>query len=109
MKAANDWQRRSGPYRSRHGLVLGVCKGLARYMGWSTGLLRVILVVLMLITGFWPVVLAYLLVALLMKPEPVVCLASEAEAEFYGSFANSRRMALHRLKTTYDRLDRRIA
>ena len=108
MKGTNDWQRRSGPYRSRHGLVLGVCKGLARYMDCSTFLLRLIVIILALLSGLWPVVLLYLLVAVLMKPEPILHLETEAEAEFYGSFANSRRMALHRLKGTYDRLERRI-
>ena len=89
-------------------MVLGVCKGLARYMDCSVGLLRIITLILLLLSGFWPVVLAYLLAALLMKPEPVRHLETEAEAEFYGSLTHSRRMALHRLKATYDRLERRI-
>jgi phage shock protein C len=95
MRSPSDWQRRSGPYRSRHGLILGVCKGLARYMDCSVFLLRLIVVVIALLSAFWPVVLIYLLVALVMKPEPILHLETEAEAEFYGSFANSRRMAVH--------------
>ena len=43
-----------------------------------------------------------------MKPEPVVPFQSEADEEFYNSLTTSRSMALHRLKRTYDNLDRRI-
>ncbi|MBI3301825.1 MAG: hypothetical protein HYZ72_07070 [Deltaproteobacteria bacterium] len=53
-------------------------------------------------------VVLYFLAALLMKPEPVLPLETEGEQEFYNSYASSRRMALHRLKRTYDTLDRRI-
>lgn len=108
MRTANDWQRRSGPFRARDGLLLGVCKGLARYLNCSVFWLRLIVVVVALLTSLVPLLLLYLLAALVMKPEPVMRLETEAEAEFYNSFASSRRMALHRLKSTYDRLDRRI-
>ena len=43
-----------------------------------------------------------------MKPEPVLPLQTEDDEEFYNSFASSRRMAIHRLKRTFDHLDRRI-
>jgi phage shock protein C len=43
-----------------------------------------------------------------MKPEPVLPLETEAEQEFYNSYATSRSMALHRLRRTFDQLDRRI-
>jgi len=70
--------------------------------------MRVIAVVLFFISGIWPMVIVYFVAALLMKPEPVLPLKTEEEQEFYDSYASSRRMALHRLKRTYDNLDRRI-
>jgi phage shock protein C len=89
-------------------MILGVCRGLANYLDMSVVWLRVIAVIIMLVTGLWPIVGIYLLAAVLMKPEPVLPLLTEADEEFYNSFARSRRMALHRLERTFDRLDRRI-
>lgn len=60
------------------------------------------------LTGFMPIVIAYLVAALLMKPEPMVPFQTEADREFYDSYMSSREMGVHRLKRTYDNLDRRI-
>ena len=101
-------ETKAGPYRSRSGLLLGVCKGLADYFDLSLFWVRAVAVLLLIFTGFWPIVGLYVLAGLLMKPEPVVPFATEDDQEFYNSFAASRPMALHRLKKTYDRLDRRL-
>ncbi len=98
-----------GPlYRSRRGCILGVCRGLADYMNVSLFWTRVIALVMLLFTGFWPVLGLYFLAALLMKPEPAVPLVTEEDGEFYNSYTSSRSMAIRRLKRTFDNLDRRI-
>jgi len=101
-------RQRGGLYRSRTGMILGVCKGLAEFFDFSTSGMRIIMVGLLLLSGIWPMVILYVVAALLMKPEPVLLPETEEEQEFYNSYATSRRMALHRLKRTYDNLDRRI-
>lgn len=101
-------RQRTGLYRSRSGKILGVCKGLAEYFDFSVFWMRIIALALLVFSGIWPMVILYFLAALLMKPEPVLPLETEGEQEFYNSYASSRRMALHRLKRTYDNLDRRI-
>ena len=98
----------SGLYRSRSGMILGVCKGLANYFDLSLVWVRVIAVVLLVFTGFWPVGIIYLVAALIMKPEPVITPADDTEEEFYSSYASSRTMALNRLKNTYQSLERRL-
>ncbi|MFO7957333.1 MAG: envelope stress response membrane protein PspC [Candidatus Brocadiia bacterium] len=103
-----DTERRAGPYRARDGMILGVCKGIADYFGMSAFWVRIIALLILLLSGIWPIVALYLLAALIMKPEPVLPFESEADEEFYNSFTSSREMALHRLKRTFDRLDRRI-
>ena len=107
MKRETERQRMS-LYRSRNGMILGVCKGLAEYFDFPVFWKRVIAVVLLFVSGIWPLVIVYFAAALLMKPEPILPLETEDEQEFYNSYASSRRMALHRLKRTYDNLDRRI-
>jgi phage shock protein C len=104
----HDTERRAGPYRARDGMILGVCKGIADYFGMSAFWVRIIALLILLLSGIWPIVALYLLAALIMKPEPVLPFESEADEEFYNSFTSSREMALHRLKRTFDRLDRRI-
>ena len=60
----------SGLYRSRDGILFGVCRGLAEYFDLSVFWTRVVAVIVLVCTGLWPVVGLYLLAALLMKPEP---------------------------------------
>lgn len=99
---------RTGLYRSRRGMLCGVCRGIAEYLDFSVCWTRVITVVLCFLTGFWPVVGFYVLAALVMKPKPSVPIQSDAEQEFYNSYVSSRHMALQRLQRTFDKLDRRI-
>ncbi|MBW2092618.1 MAG: envelope stress response membrane protein PspC [Deltaproteobacteria bacterium] len=104
----NHYKTRRGPYRSRHGILLGVCQGLADYFNFSVFWTRVIVVGLLIFTGFWPVAGLYLLAGLLMKPEPVIPFDSDEDQEFYDSFTRSRGMALRRVKRAYDNLNRRL-
>ena len=101
-------QERKRPYRSRSGVILGVCKGLAAYFDVSVFWTRVGALLILVFSGLWPVVGLYLLAGFLMRPEPVSPIVTEEDQEFYNSYTSSRRMALHRLKRTFDRLDRRI-
>jgi len=105
----NNYDRtRPALYRSRNGMILGVCRGIAEYLDFSVFWTRVIAVVGMIFTGLWPLVGVYFLAAVLMKPEPVVPLTTDEDSEFYNSYTSSRTMALQRLKRTYDGLDRRL-
>lgn len=99
---------RRGLYRSRRGIILGVCKGVAEYLDVSVFWTRAIAIGLLIFTAVWPIVCLYILAALLMKPEPVLPLETESDREFYNSYTSSRTMALHRLKRTFDSLDRRL-
>ena len=63
-------RERRGFYRSRDGAIFGVCRGIADYFDFSLFWTRMLTVILLIISGFWPVILLYLVAALLMKPEP---------------------------------------
>ena len=97
-----------GFYRSRNGVILGVCKGIAEYFDFSVFWVRAITLIMLFVTGIWPVIGLYILAALLMKPEPVIPLETEAEKEFYDSYTHSRHGAAQRLKRRYESLERRI-
>ena len=103
-----DKNSRRGLYRSRNGIILGVCRGVAEYFDFSVFWARMITVVLLFVTGLWPLVGIYIVAALLMKPEPVIPIETEAEKEFYDSYTHSRHGAAQRLKRRYQNLERRI-
>jgi len=100
--------RPNGLYRSRNGAILGVCRGLAEYFDFSPFWVRAIVVVTLVLTGFWPVTGLYLLAAIIMKPEPVIPIAADDEQEFYDSYTGNRHRAVQRLRKRFDRLERRI-
>ena len=66
-----DYRSRRGFYRSRNGVIFGVCRGIAEHFDFSLFWTRMIAMMIFFITGFWPAVGLYLLAALLMKTEPM--------------------------------------
>ena len=100
--------KRRGIYRSRDGIILGVCRGVADYFDISVFWVRAIMVLVFLLSGFWPVIGIYLVAALLMKQEPVQAFSSDGEREFYASYASSPQSAAQRLRKKFRDLDRRI-
>ena len=103
-----DKLSRDGIYRSRNGVIFGVCRGLADHFDFSVLWARVIAVIFLFVSGFWPAIGLYLIATLLMKPAPVIPLKTEAEQEFYDSYTHSRRMAARRLKRRFENLERRL-
>ena len=99
---------RKGLYRSRNGLIMGVCRGIAEYFDFSVFWTRVITFMIFLFSGFWPVVVLYFVAALVMRPEPVIPIQDEEHQEFYDSYVHSRRSAADRIKRRYKNLERRI-
>ncbi len=103
---SQGYQRRR-LYRSRDGAIFGVCRGIADYSDISLFWIRFICIAIFIFSGFFPLAFIYLIAAILMKPEPVVPLATEEELEFYTSYAGSRTMAVSRLKKKFEQLERR--
>ena len=100
--------RQRGIYRSRDGVIFGVCQGLANHFDFPVFWVRMMLVFMFIFTGFWPVIGVYLIAAFMMKPEPVRPIATDDEREFYDSYVNSPMSAAERLKRKFRDLDRRI-
>lgn len=97
-----------GLYRSRNGIIMGVCRGIADYFDFSVFWMRAIVIILLFISGVWPIAAIYFIAALVMKPEPVLPLHDEEEQEFYDDYLRSRKSALDRLKLRFQNLERRI-
>lgn len=55
--------------RSRRGLILGVCLGLSNWSGLSVGLIRILALIALFSSGFFPVAFIYLLLAIILPPD----------------------------------------
>ena len=97
-----------GLYRSRSGIFAGVCRGIADYLNFSVFWIRAILVILFLISGFWPVVVLYVLAAFLMKLEPISRSHQHREEEFCDSYLRNKRPASDHIKKRQQTLERRL-
>ena len=60
----------TGFYRSRHGSIFGVLKGISEYFAINVLWLRIGAIVALFMTGFFPVIIIYTLLAMVMKREP---------------------------------------
>ncbi len=108
MRTQSQNSYRRSLYRSRDGVILGVCRGLADYFDISTTWIRLLAVFIFFVSGLWPVIGLYLIAALIMKPEPVIPLHSDEEQAFYEGYVHSRTGTLHSLYRRFKNLERRI-
>lgn len=94
-------------YRSRNGVLCGVCRGFAEYFNLSLTWIRIGFIVSFAITFFFPTGLIYLILALLMKKEPAV-IPSQEESPFEYAYSGSRKAGLNQLKGKFSSLEKRI-
>jgi phage shock protein C len=94
-------------YRSRRGWIFGVCQGLADYADICVMWVRIAAFVALMLTGFWPMFVVYIVAAIFLKPAPVVEFKDEEDLSFYHAYVSDRKMALSRLKRRCQALDRR--
>ena len=92
-------------YRSRNGVIGGICRGIADYVGVNVFWVRVATALAFL--AFFPIIIAYVIAVICMPLEPVMVPVTDEDKEFYSSFSSSRTMALARLKRKFEQLERR--
>lgn len=97
-----------GLYRSRDGLVFGVCKGIADSRGFSVTITRILALAILIFSAIVPFVIGYIILAIVLKPEPIPRLEDWERDESEITPSQSRGEALRSLKNTFDRLDNRV-
>jgi len=97
-----------GIYRSRKGIFMGVCGGVADYLSLNVFWLRIITLIIFLFTGFWPIGVMYIIAGLVLQMEPVSPLHDERDQEFYETYTHSRESAIQRIKRKFENIERRI-
>ena len=84
-------------YRSRDGIIFGVCQGIADWKGINAGYVRLTLVVLTVFTGFFPFGLLYLVAAFFLPVEP-------AYKEKYSYYRSSVKRGFYDMKKEFNDL-----
>ena len=107
MRRFNSISRR-GLYRSRDGIILGVCRGVADYFDFSAFWIRAIVIVVFIFSGFWPIIGIYILAALLMKSAPGVSGRKGSKRNFHCRYDRARRETAERFKRKWGHLEKRI-
>lgn len=90
-------------YRSKHGMIFGVCQGIADWRGINAGYVRLALVVLTVFTGFFPFGLLYLLAAFFLHVEPAY-----KERESHSWYKSSVRKGFYDLRQEFDEMSARF-
>ena len=97
-----------GLYRSRDGIILGVCRGVADYFNFSAFWTRAILIVVFIFTGFWPIIGCYILAAFLMKSDPDVSGRQATRRNSYCRNKGAGHATAERFKRRWRHLEKRI-
>ena len=106
--SGNSRTSRPGLYRSCGGFIFGVCRGIADYFDFSVFWVRSIPVILVILTGLWPVIGLYILAALLMKSEPGMHFRTESKNAFDSRHADIKYDTADWLKRKWQNLEKRI-
>lgn len=99
-------------YRSNNRVIFGICQGLADHFDLSVVWIRLGLVLISLLTGFFPFPVFYAIAALIIKPEPEGRQKEEPspfyEEDYYETDVSPRTLSLRRLKNRFDSIESRI-
>ena len=98
----------NGLYRSQNGFIFGVFAGLADYFGFSVFWIRTIAVILLILTGLWPITGVYLVAALIMKTDPGRDFRASRRNHSCGRYAFARYETPEWLKRKWRRMENRI-
>jgi len=55
--------------RSNNRVIAGVCAGIAEWLGWDTGLVRLLYILVSVLSAGFPGILVYIILWIVMPPE----------------------------------------
>ena len=105
------WTNSSNRYRlwrdTDRGIIAGVCAGIADYIGVEPILVRIV-ALLGLVFFFPPTVIAYLILAVALRPKPPALYASPDEEAFWRGVGTAPSDTLQSLKRKFRDLEDRL-
>jgi phage shock protein C len=94
---------------TKRGRVAGVCAGLATYLDIKVKFVRIGVILGMCFGFFLPILIAYVVAAVVLKPMPDQLFKSEADERFWRTVNVSPNLSVSELKSRFRSLDRRLA
>lgn len=88
---------------------LGVCSGIADYMGWDVTWVRVGMVLITLMGAFPWTLIAYLITAWTAKPKPSGLYTDKEEEQFWQGVRRSPARSTREVRAKFRDIDRRLA
>jgi len=89
------------------GIIAGVCAGIAGYIGVEPIVVRLV-AVLGLVFFFPPTIVAYVILALVLRPKPPTLYASPDEEAFWRGVGTAPADTLHSLKRKFADIEARL-
>lgn len=105
MSARNFSGMRRIPQR---GVIAGVCAGVAEYFDWNVRLLRAILVIGFLFSGFFPIVIVYCVLWYVLDEATVSAPSSSSASAGPAPESPGRRPTMTDVRARFERLDERL-
>jgi phage shock protein C len=100
----------TGLYRNpQQGKIAGVCAGLADYFGIKVSGLRLALVLLSVFGFFGPVLVGYIVLAVLLNPKPAHLFRDSADEAFWRSVVRPPTDTVSGLARRFREMDDRLA
>ncbi len=99
-----------GLYRSRRGEIFGVCKGIADWKDLPVGPIRLAVILIALTTAVFPVLVIYVLAAVILPVEPKASERRFYDDEDIGSrYKENRNRTVNDLKREFDNLKSKVS
>jgi phage shock protein C len=102
-----EWERDRVYRDTERGWLFGVCAGIADYIGVEPLPVR-FAALLCLVFFFLPVLVAYAVFAIVLKPKPPTLFASESEELFWRGVRTGPGEVLHGLNARLRAVDKRV-
>jgi phage shock protein C len=100
----------TGLYRDpKNGKIAGVCAGLGAYFGVKVGGVRIALILLSLFGFFGPVLVAYIVLAVLLHPKPAHLFKDSDDEAFWRSVVRRPADTVSGLARRFREMDQRLA
>ena len=94
---------------TKNGRIAGVCAGLAAYFDIRVRWIRLAAILGVVFGMGVPIIIGYIILALMLRPMPERLFGSEAEERFWRTVNVSPNLSVAELKSRFRSLDRRLA
>ncbi len=91
------------------GRIMGVCAGIADYLGVKVGVVRFLTVIGAIFTGFWLFIIGYIVLGMALDPKPVDLYRDREEEEFWRQARKSPDYTAAELRKRFRDVERRTS